>query len=512
MIRQTPNSFVGEEAALDGIDSTSYADIFANLIDQLSLLQFTFGCDKVFLIELDHELRTRAQDRSLRDTMSATCISLRPALIDTILRGKVETLDHLILYADQINALYQVPLQDNRLSQTLVESRIVPKNDYHATPLHMMSFLETPWSLDVVDLLHKHGANLNFQDDLGRTPLHTAVQAGAWLHRRLSDIVDQRSMPTIDNGIINPRTPFLKLCQSLGGEVFRSIQEMHKPCIVLSSAVKYGTNQLLREKLRGSMPLGKFLESAARAGEKSLWAMAWSLRSAHANLSNILVNGNRGSHKRTLFRLKLAALRIKDKELSAVLEGLTYIQDLISRLLGHGAEPIVIDNSPSKLTALDIALNSGRQCIIFDLLNSLFQRTGFKLSFARTAAEKSEVLQPVASLLARLIYREIADLDTEHVLDWLLFFHVNRGPSFIFGSKSVNLLEMYTDEGGSNAMHVAAAKRRFKAVGLMISLGFKKDVLDALGRSPWDIAKLKGRLKVLFMLMSEGERKKRRII
>jgi hypothetical protein len=510
MIRETPNSFVGEEAGLEGIDPTSYASHFANLINQLILLRFTFGCDKKFLIELEHELRIRAQDRSLRDTMSATCISLRPTLIDTILRGKVATLDRLILYADQINALYQVPLHNKRFNLTLAGSGIIPKYDFHATPLHMMSFLQAPWSLDVVDLLHKHGANLNFQDDLGRTPLCTAVQAGAWLYRRLSDMVYQRSMPTIDKGIINPRTPFLELCRSRDATLRDAIQAMDKPCIVISSAAKYGTNQQLREKLGASIPLENFLESAAKTGDKSLWAMVWSLRSAHAKLSKTLVNGF-GETGHNPFILREIGRQTNDKELRAVLQGLTYIRALVSRLLNHGADPIVTDYTPSTVTALELAVDSGDQEIIFNLLSTMRQQTEFKLSPDKTAAEKSGVLQPVASLLARIIYREIADQDSEHVLAWLFKSSIHD-PNFIFGSKSVNLLELYTGKGGGNAMHVAAAKGNVRAIGLMIPLGFKKDVLDALGRSPWDLAELEERLKVLFLLMSEGERMERRII
>lgn len=144
------------------------------------------------------------------------------------------------------------------------------------------------------------------------------------------------------------------------------------------------------------------------------------------------------------------------------------------------------------------------------MLDSLRQRTDFKLSLAKTTKEKSEVLEPIASLLAYLVYREVAELDCDHILSWL-FMNSIHNRNFIFGSKSVGLLDLYTDVEGSNVMHVAALRGLARAVGTMISLGFKES-LDARGRRPMDLAIENGKVRVIFMLMENEQKRKRRVI
>lgn len=202
MIRQISHTFENEETTLEEASPTSDASRYACLIDQLVLLRFTFGCEKEFLLTLDHELRTRGRGQRLRYTMSSACTSMRPALIDAILGGKVGLLDRLILYPDQINVLYEVPFDKDGFNRTLMASEGASKDDYHATLLHMMAFLDTTWALDIFDLLHKHGASPNFQDHFGQTPLHTAVRAGAWMYTQLCDIVHRRSLPTVKMGLL----------------------------------------------------------------------------------------------------------------------------------------------------------------------------------------------------------------------------------------------------------------------------------------------------------------------
>jgi hypothetical protein len=164
MIQQISHLSESEETPESSLvgDAATYAD----LIDELALLRFVFGREKEFLVALDHELHERVRRGSLRHAMIEACASMRPAMISTILEGKLDCLDRLILYPDQVNALYEVPLHAERFNQTLVDGSNC-KHDYHATLLHMMSFLDTTWALDAVDRLHKHGANPDFQDHSG---------------------------------------------------------------------------------------------------------------------------------------------------------------------------------------------------------------------------------------------------------------------------------------------------------------------------------------------------------
>lgn len=145
------------------------------------------------------------------------------AVIEAILTGEVHILDSLILYPDQINALHSVPLGDSRLHNLWVQSITINKDACHVTLIQMLSFWYAPWTLDVLDLLHKRGADPNTQDESGQTSLHTAVQAGAWAHRLLSRILDERSMPTIKDCFIDPRTRFLRACFHSGNKTLKTV-------------------------------------------------------------------------------------------------------------------------------------------------------------------------------------------------------------------------------------------------------------------------------------------------
>jgi hypothetical protein len=266
---------------------------------------------------------------------------------------------------------------------------------------------------------------------------------------------------------------------------------MYKPCILVSSALKRDMNSELEEELGSSDLIRRLLTSPAKARDKRLWALIWMLKSAHAKVSKLLVNAVYGLVNikaidiNPLPMLMEVAQQSGDGELKGAVQAVTRSQVLVFRLLEHGADPIIKDTTPSMKTALDMALESRHQDMIFLVLNSVLQRTEFSLSLAKTAKEKSEILHPITSHMASLIYRELADLNTDHVLSWLILI-ADRDRNFVLAS--IKALETYTDGEGSNAMHVAALNGHARAVGIMIYLGLNKDILDSRGRSPADLA------------------------
>jgi ankyrin repeat protein len=280
--------------------------------------------------------------------------------------------------------------------------------------------------------------------------------------------------------------------------------------------LKYPTKLQLKHSAK-DISFHTLMQSITQARDKSAWAIAWALKSVHGNLSRLLVNGVeptttglREAPENFLHMLLDIAEEFGDEELKAAVCTLDHLHSFISRLLDHGADPTVQETT-SRNSPLDLALQSSNQKIMFMLLNSFKERTEFKLSIAKTKSEKSEILRAAGSVLARLMYHECAQLSSDNTISWILL-NSTRDRGFIFGTRSIKLWEMYVDQEGCSAMHIAAKKGQSRAFGKMLAMKFPVDMVDAYGRTPKDLAKSNNRLKVLFLLMDKKDKLGPRVI
>ena len=82
------------------------------------------------------------------------------------------------------------------------------------------------------------------------------------------------------------------------------------------------------------------------------------------------------------------------------------------------------------------------------------------------------------------------------VVSWLSW-KSNRDSNFIFGPKSLNLINLHRDLEGRTAIHVAAIKGQANNVLKMLSFGCSLEDTDAAGRTPRALAEKEGQLKVI---------------
>lgn len=189
--------------------------IYIGLIDEFNILRYLFGCEPAYQTSLGRELSTRCKGRSLRTAMSSAWKSLQPIVLEAIARVDIDMLGELILEADQINAPYPVPRHDIRFNQNFVLSPFFGHATEHLNLSQLASLLSSPRRLDVLDLLHKHGADPNCREASGRTALHMAVLMGSLARTLLQEAVEDLVAVRINNSFIIPGTELLDLFHRL---------------------------------------------------------------------------------------------------------------------------------------------------------------------------------------------------------------------------------------------------------------------------------------------------------
>jgi hypothetical protein len=244
--------------------------LYIQQMDQFVLLHYIFGCEIDYLDAIDEVLRKQRQSRTLANAMASACTDLQPVVLESILQGDIHALRRLILYADQINALYSLPRHDPRLDYNQGQLAAFPEEERRATLLQMISFLKTESKAAVLSLLLKSGADPNCRDNSGRTSLHTAVKIGARAHSLLFKLVEDRTEPTIQD-VFEARTPLLRFCHDLGVNPLKvGVKNVIHACTGIFIVVAYGDSFMTKLDLKSKKPLRSFLKPAIKSGDKAL--------------------------------------------------------------------------------------------------------------------------------------------------------------------------------------------------------------------------------------------------
>jgi hypothetical protein len=407
----------GSEEWLSGDD----IQLYIQQIDRFVLLHYIFGCEIDFLDALDEEVRKQRQSRTLTDAMASACTDLQPVVLESILQGNIHALRRLILYADQINALYLLPRHDPRLEYDPGQLTAFPEEEWRATLLQVISFLKTESKSAMLSLLLKSGADPNCRDNSGRTSLHTAVKTGARAHALLFKLVEDRTEPTIQDAF-EARTPLLRFCHDLDVNLLKTgAKNIIHACTGIFIVVEYGDPLMTKLDRKSKKPLRSFLKPAITSGDKALWATVRILTSVHKKLCRILVDedglGDALRAHDPLTILEQFCEKVRDEALKMAVLSLASARAVISELLDSGADPTIKDNTGT-VTPLDLALGSGDQVIAFLLLTSLKKKTEKDLALAKTKSEKYRVLEQTGRILAKYMYLE-SQRGSDSVSSWL---------------------------------------------------------------------------------------------
>jgi ankyrin repeat protein len=505
--------------------------IYTGLIDEFNILRYLFGCEPAYQTSLDRELSNRCKGRSLRTAMSSAWKSLQPVVLEAIARVDIDMLGELILEAAQINAPYPVPRNDIRFNQNFVLSPFFGHATEHLNLSQLASLLSSPRRLDVLDLLHKHGADPNCQEASGRTALHMAVLMGSLARTQLQEAVEDLVAVRINNSFIIPGTELLGLFHRLALSIQVEIRTFLKACVILSAAMYSGYDLLNGERSESKISSHQLLLAASQLRPlpggspmrpSTVWSTIWALVSAQKRLVRILVESVIGASTDPKFRSGSSSLlnaivayreskfhvKFGEESTEMLLDKITSAassiddaRSLVSRLLDHGADPTIQDNVT--MTPLNLALDSGLRNFVVPLLGSVKRSTEYELALANDRKERAHLLRQAGTFIARLLYDECTRLGSDHIISWLLV-EQNLDPKFVFNPKSVS-----RDGNGRSAMHAAASKANAGALQKMLAFGFSMNAEDRHGRTAMDIANDLGHGRVIAMLLNHKERLKR---
>ncbi|KAE8445546.1 hypothetical protein EG329_013310 [Mollisiaceae sp. DMI_Dod_QoI] len=523
-------------------ESKCNTTVYTGLIDEFKILRYLYKYEIAYQTDLDRELCARSHGQSLRVVMSSAWQSLKPVVLEAVARADTTSLGALILEPDQINELYPIPQQDARFDQNLIHSPIVGHTTKHLGLLHLVSLLPGPERLDVLDLLHKHGADPNYLDDSGSTALHMAVRIGALARTQCEEVVEDLVALRLHSKFITPDSEnlfqtynviFNILSEPIAGHSRRSRsvrqdrETILKASMLLSAAMREGYDLFRQESSGLKISRQQVQHAASRVRPplepsdilpRAVWSVLWALASAQKRLIELLmqlITGGIEADKHYASRSVLPLLDnaiqqlhqdrslvdggvkaktlIPNKFLSAcsLIDG---ARSLVSRLLDHRADPTIPDKAMA--TPLSVALNSGLFNTVALLLNSIKRNAEFELALVKSKREKLELLHRAGTLVARLLYDECATLESDHIMRWLWFEHTSNS-DFIFNPASVDLLNLSEDKNHCSAMHLAASRGNAVAIAKMLAFGFSKDTTDGQGRTAKDIAFELGRGKVI---------------
>lgn len=511
--------------------------IYTGLIDEFNILRYLFGCEPAYRKSLDRELSTRCKGRSLRTAMSSAWKSLQPVVLEAIARVDIDVLGELILEADQVNAPYPVPRHDIRFNQNFVHSPFFGHATEHLNLSQLVGLLSSPRRLDVLDLLHKHGADPNCLKASGRTALHMAVLMGSLARTLLQEAVEDLVAVRINNSFIIPGTELLGLFHRLAPSIQVEIRTFFKACGILSAAMYSGYDLLNGKRSEGEISSRQLLLAASQLRSlpggspirsSAVRSTIWALVSAQKRLVRILVESVIGASAYPKFRSGSSSLlnaimayreskfhvKFREESTEMLLDKITSAassiddaRSLVSRLLDHGADPTIQDNMTT--TPLKLALDSDLRNVVMLLLGSVKRSTEYELALAKDQKERTHLLRQAGTFIAHLLYDECARLGSDHIISWLLV-EQNLDPKFIFNPKSVDLLDLSRDGDGRSAMHAAASKANAGALQKMLAFGFSMNAEDRDKRTVMDIAEHLRHGRIIAVLRNHEEQLARR--
>ncbi|KAK4163853.1 hypothetical protein QBC43DRAFT_318827 [Cladorrhinum sp. PSN259] len=515
----------------------SVLEEYISTMEEFSILKLIFQYRDDALFSNSGQLQPfKSSSLKIQTAVSKVVESMKPLVLEALARGHTGFLESLIIHKDQINCLYPIPKHDPRFNQQLTCSPIVVGNldKIGLVQLVCLSKLRSNDRRQILELLSARGADVNFQDLSGSTPLHTAIRIRRRTRNQLSDTVENMVALHLNNGVLGLDEFSLKLYEAILIRFKHStrladttLKEFRKVFVLLSSIMRDGYD-LFREQTPGLKITRKYLDYEIpryRPGN-----LGPEMEIQHCTVQSLLLTLKSLQHKlvkdmcdqffpgRVFMGQKMTEpfwlghhLRFEDLDcqakhvqpllaafrssLAAFLEHYSLPTDLIA----YGANLRMEDKQQQTPIRIALELKHGAQLNIM-LLCVKFQVDRL-LANAKSKTEKEKIIAREEASLAELAYTGVALYDSYDVSDWVIsankhdskfpfsiqMFQRHKNPS-IYNTKHIT---------GGTLLHVAAAKAEDAQVAKLLEGGISKDVLDDRGRTAKDIARELGHARVI---------------